>query len=160
MRFAPLVVFGVLLVGVCAQAPAQVIYEPVRYQFDASGNGNVYFYGGTDAAVHARARALSRDPRFGYVGGYQFVSSSRVVSLTRPPVYVDSLPFVDASRFGYTASDAANAAYRNVPTYFRKADLTPQPHRLNHGTIRISNSALPQGTILIVPTGRLSVRAD
>ena len=39
-------------------------------------------------------------------------------------VYSDCRPGVNVSVYGYTSVDARNEAYANVPTYFRKRDLS------------------------------------
>lgn len=105
---------------------AQVIYEPVRYQYETP-RGERYFYGGADPRVHAvagseRCRGYSYATNtHNFDGGNSFNQPSPMSD--RPLIFTDCVPFRDASRFGYTAADAQNEAYANAPTYFRKADL-------------------------------------
>ena len=118
------VALGSLILSTSAMA--QVVYEPVRYQFQ-SPRGETYYYGGTDPRVHMVAGSeLCRG--FGYAtnlhnfdGGNSFNQPSPMHH--RPAVYTDCAPFRDATYFGYTPADARNEAYANAPTYFRKADL-------------------------------------
>jgi hypothetical protein len=108
-----------------ASVSAQVIYEPVQYQY---GDQNKFYYGGTDPHVFARAAAPS-DPgaEWGRVEGYDFASGDTWVhrEMSDQPirVYSDALPTQIASLYGFTATDAANVANASVPRYFRKADV-------------------------------------
>jgi hypothetical protein len=110
---------------VCGKASAQIIYEPVQYQY---GDQNKYYYGGNDPRVHAYAN-FTRDGggRWGRVHGFDFVSGSidthREVIGEPERVFADAVPFQNARLYGYTATDARNEAYSRIPTYFRKADL-------------------------------------
>ena len=105
---------------------AQVVYEPIRYQYETP-RGERYFYGGTDPRVHAIAGSdLCRGYSYGtnlpnFDDGRPFNQPSPIGD--RPVVFTDCVPFRDAYRFGYTPADARNEAYANAPTYFRKADL-------------------------------------
>ena len=131
LRHAFAVALGSLLLSAAA-ASAQVIYEPVRYQYETPC-GESYYYGGVDPRVHAVAGYEARytDARCGFHGyatnlhnfdgGNSFGQPSPLYN--RPAVFTDAIPFRDASRFGYTQADARNEAYANAPTYFRKADL-------------------------------------
>ena len=111
-------------------ALAQIMYEPVRYQYQTP-SGQTYYYGGVDGRVHAAAGYLTGDGvcrgySYGanlhnFDGGNTFNQPSPMYH--REPVFTDCVPFRDARRFGYTAADARNEAYANTPTYFRKADL-------------------------------------
>ena len=107
-------------------AMAQVIYEPIRYQYETP-RGERYFYGGVDPRVHQVAGSeLCRGYSYGtnlhnFDGGNSFNQPSPMSY--RPVVFTDCVPFRDAYRFGYTPADARNEAYANAPTYFRKADL-------------------------------------
>jgi hypothetical protein len=129
LRHAFAVALGLLLLTTAASA--QVIYEPVRYQYETPC-GESYLYGGVDPRVHAVAEYESRyDARCGFHGyatnlhnfdgGNSFGQPSRLYH--RPAVFTDNIPFRDASRFGYNQADARNEAYANAPTYFRKVDL-------------------------------------
>ena len=129
LRHAFAVALGSLVLS--TSTLAQVMYEPVRYQYETPC-GEQYFYGGVDPRVHAVAGYESRyDARCGFHGyatnlhsfdgGNSFGQPSRLYE--RPAVFTDAVPFRDASRFGYTQADARNEAYANAPTYFRKVDL-------------------------------------
>jgi hypothetical protein len=115
---------AVLLVS-ASQSFAQVIYEPVRYQY---GDQKKFYYGGSDPRMIEQAMG-PRDAagRWGRVNGYDFVSSNihthREVNDEPERVYTDALGFENARIYGFTANDARNEAYANIPTYFRKADL-------------------------------------
>ena len=104
---------------------AQIIYEPVQYQY---GDQNKFYYGGSDPSVFERA-AIPSDAGalWGRVNGYDFASGDisvhREVSDQPVRVYSDALPTQNASLFGFTATDAANVANASVPRYFRKADV-------------------------------------
>ena len=118
------VALGSLILSTSAMA--QVIYEPVRYQYQTP-RGATYYYGGTDPRVHMVAGSeLCRGYSYAtnlhnFDGGNTFNQPSPMYD--RPPVYTDCAPFRDARLFGYTQADARNEAYANAPTYFRKADL-------------------------------------
>jgi len=110
-----------------SSAFAQVIYEPVRYQYQTASGGN-YYYGGTDPRVHAVAGYGAACGFHGYAmnlhnfdGGNSFNQPSPMYNM--PVVYTDCIPYRNAAYFGYGAADARNEAYANSPTYFRKADL-------------------------------------
>jgi hypothetical protein len=153
-------------------APAQVIYEPVRYQY---GSAVKFYYGGRDPAVIAAASSyFSMDTR--YFGAYG--------NLAVPPlhVYSDLFPYQDATLFGYTTMDAMNDAYANVPRYFRKADLLQSAERQPDGSLLVLSRAEPghvgpgfvprggieihpykpaaNGPILIIPKGLLEKKSD
>lgn len=108
-------------------AMAQVMYEPIRYQYETP-RGERYYYGGVDPRVHAvapyggvcRGYSYARNLH-NFDGGNTFNQPSPMYD--REPVFTDCVPFRDARYFGYTAADARNEAYANSPTYFRKADL-------------------------------------
>lgn len=121
MRYILLSIFCCVVTAPLAFA--QVIYEPVRFQY---GQKTVFYYGGHNPEIFARARA-----------------NARLAEPTPlpPPVYSDDHPLWNARIFGYTAADARNAANASVPRYFRKADLTPRhsdsllivsPHQMLH----------------------------
>ena len=124
LRCVAVALFSLVL---SASAMAQVVYEPVRYQYETP-QGDKYFYGGVDPRVHAVAGYYGVCGFHGYAtnlhsfdGGNSF--GQPMPYYDRPAVFTDCIPFRDASRFGFTESDARNEAYANSPTYFRKADL-------------------------------------
>src|SRR5688572_20735207 len=94
-----------------SSAFAQVVYEPVRYQYETP-QGGTYFYGGVDPRVHAVAGyEQCRGYSYGgalhnFDGGNSFNQPSPM--FYRAPVFTDCVPLRDASRFGYTPADARN----------------------------------------------------
>lgn len=116
-------------------ASGQTVYLPVTYQYDASGQGNWFYYGGSDPLVFASATAASRDPSFGRSAGFAFHSSRRQVVNDGQQIYSDGAgPGVNVRRYGYTTSDARNAAYAAVPTYIRMSDQQSLATVLPDGT--------------------------
>jgi hypothetical protein len=160
-------------------AMAQVIYEPIRYQYETP-RGEKYYYGGTDPRVHAVAGQHGICRGYSYArnlhnfdGGNSFNQPSPMHH--RAPVFSDCVPFRDASYFGYTPADARNEAYANSPTYFRKADLlasaietpsgalivpanapnyyvAPRHHVYGYPAIRTTTSPVTRpGQVIIIP---------
>ena len=127
---------------------AQIIYEPVRYQY---GDQNKFYYGGSDPGIIRYGMGI-RDAagRYGRVHGYDFVSGNidthREVSGEPEYVYSDCLGYQNARVYGFTATDARNEAYANLPTYFTKRDLM--------------NAAIPTGSGWVVPAHAQPVRWD
>lgn len=113
---------GLVLSGT---ARAQVIYEPVRYQYHAYGKA--YYYGGNDPAMFRFAARRAYFERFVRYGRHPFSNYSGFggnhVLNGDPGVYMDFLPWTDAGNYGFTAADARNDAMSRVPLYFRKSDL-------------------------------------
>jgi hypothetical protein len=110
-----------------SSASAQIIYEPVQYQY---GSDQHYYCGGSDPSVFRMAeRYTDGGGQFGRVHGFAWVSANvmthREVSPEAPRVYADSMPRTNAAIYGYTIDDARNEAYANVPRYFRMRDLLP-----------------------------------
>ena len=141
------------LASYASTATAQVIYEPVRYQYQAPNGGGVFFYGGRDPFVFQQATALSVDPGFGRVRGLAFYSSTRTVRSSRTPVFSDAIPGIDLSGFGLTPASAANFANASVPTYFRKSDLLRAATVLPNGT-RIVPAVAPVASAAPQPAPR------
>ena len=136
-------VAAVALLIVASSASAQVIYEPVRYQY---GDAMKYYYGGDNAMAHAYAdRVACRN-------GYPSSMCDRYTSLyltvgqigERCLVLSDCMPLRNAAVFGYTANDARNEAYCNVPRYFRKRDLLEAAVPAGDGTLVVSAQARPR----------------
>lgn len=103
-----LLLSAIIVSCVASAASAQVFYLPVQYQY---GQGERYYYGGSDPAVFASAERTSAMLRFHRSNNPQ------------PRVYSDLFPYANAAWYGFTPTDARNEAYRNQPRYFRKADL-------------------------------------
>jgi hypothetical protein len=159
--------FG-LVASLGLSASAQVIYEPVQYQYQY--NGCTFYYGGHDPHVFDHvARDIERT-------SYQSLATSVHV---RPHlrVYSDNIPFQNladnsySSYRSYSAADAQNEANANVPLYFRKSDLLRAAQPDVDGTFVVPAHAQPpmdvdirvpaavrsatrptaRGTILIIP---------
>jgi hypothetical protein len=145
----PIAAVVVLFAGTSSLVNAQTIYAPVQYQYGQGAHR--YYYGGSDPAVFEmaeRQRCLDEmsDYRYG-TDGYNaaYVHYRLVGRLER--VYSDCVPYMNARVYGYRQVDAANDAYANVPTYFRKVDL------LRAAVV------LPDGSRVVPPQAR-PVRVD
>lgn len=135
-----------LLLVVASSARAQVIYQPVQYQYS---NGVTYYYGGNDPSMHHYIEHVKC--RNGYpsaITGHHYNSLRHTVGQIGENTFVfsDCLPYRNAAVYGYTAADAHNEAMANMPLYFTKRDLL------------MSAVASPDGT-LIVPASPMSHRA-
>src|SRR5207253_7863498 len=102
-----------IVCALCASSSfAQIYYEPVRYQYSACDRN--YFYGGSDPRVLAHANYYACNTHFkrslhNFDGGTSFDEPAPFFDYEA--VYMDSVPRMDARHFGYTESDARNAAY-------------------------------------------------
>lgn len=138
-----------------SSAFAQIIYQPVTYQY--SSGGSLYYYGGSNPRVHEEAQSLSQEATFGRSNGYAFhsgnIETHREVVHEPTRIYTDMMPFQNARFFGYTANDARNAAYANSATYFRKADAlrVAQPQSDGTWVVPVQADATGHGTIEIRP---------
>jgi hypothetical protein len=140
------------VVCVSSSAFAQIIYEPVQYQY---GSGqNVYYYGGSDPRVHyAAAQPITPGGTWGRVNGWNFASgdlnSHREVSTepTRTFIDVPGFQYSNATFWGYGPDDARNDAYANSTRYFKKSDLLAAAVRMSDGTYHVSAQARPIQTI-------------
>src|SRR5437868_4002907 len=107
-----LIAIAICSVVFCSSAFAQVMYEPVRYQYGSDDDR--YCYGGIDPRVHAYAAAPYFCRRYNYGGtnlhrfdgGNTFNQPSPMYPRER--VFTDCVPGQDASYFGYTCADARN----------------------------------------------------
>jgi hypothetical protein len=161
---------GIALVLIAARgATAQVIYEPVQYQY---GGQYTFYYGGSDPAFFSLGHGRG-EQAWGRVNGFAFYSSTvehfREVTSEPLRVYSDAIPYENAAIYGYTANDARMAAYGNVPRYFRKEDLLAAGVVQGDGTIVVvAAQAQPRAMpargattrptvapILIIPGGQL-----
>jgi len=144
-RFAlQLALCAVSVLLVSSSASAQVIYEPVQYQYKAS---QYYYYGGTNPAVHEYAASpVGGAGRWGRANGYAFVSATRAVVNEPLRAFTDGLPFTNAAIYGFTPADASNEANFNLPRYFRKGDLL--------------NAAVPVDGAFVVPAQAQPIRFD
>ncbi len=154
----------------CSIASAQIIYEPVRYQY---GDGDPYYYGGSDPSVIGHAeqlRALDLRGNTHELDGLNraYLHSRLTGQLTR--IFSDRIPYLNAAAYGFTVTDAANEAYENVPRYFRKGNLLAAAVVLSDGTRVVPAQAEPvcierlapakaaptsRGVILIIPKKNL-----
>jgi hypothetical protein len=142
-----------LLLGAASSASAQVIYEPVQYQYFSGGRA--YYYGGADPQVHIEAHHLSHEQGYGRTQEYAFhsgnIDTHREVVTEPVRVYTDMIPNWNGHVYGYTVDDARNAAYMNSATYFRKADLLRTARVQEDGTWVVPSQPTPRGTIEIRP---------
>ena len=129
-RFA--VALSAVFLSAAPAAFAQVIYEPVQYQYPVGYGNQHYYYGGSNPVVHENARVSPQcQPlQFGYAtnlhrfdGGNSFGQPSPLYY--RPLVFTDCIGggLTNAANFGWLPVDARNEAVANAPTYFRKVDL-------------------------------------
>lgn len=147
-------VLGVALLA--SSASAQVIYEPVQYQF---GEAKKYYYGGSDSRfARFLARQASR-PMYDRPTDYG-LNGSRVDAFGEPVtcvprVYSDWYPYENANVYGYTPTDAYNEANANVPLYFTKRDAVLAATRMDciapQRVLTTRPAAMKKGTILIIP---------
>ena len=141
--FAPALAAVVLSAVVSSSASAQVIYEPVRYQY---GDALKYYYGGNNGAMHAYAdQVLCRNgyPSSMY-GNYTSLYNTLGQIGEKKLVLTDCMPLRNAAVFGFDANDARNEAYANVPRYFRKGDLLNAAVTAADCTLVVSAQAMPR----------------
>src|SRR3954466_6830101 len=136
---------------VVSSASAQIIYEPVRYQY---GGQTPWYYGGNDPEMFRfadRDHSEAHDGFFAARGNYM---THHEVNYRLPRVYADHMQRTNAATYGYTPDDARNEAYRNAPRYFRKRDLlncaVQDVDGAWHVPAQISNVE-PSGTMEIKP---------
>lgn len=158
-QFAVGVLVVLCAVVMSSKASAQIVYEPVQYQY---GEQNKYYYGGNDPRVHAYANATQDGGgRWGRVHGFDFVSGSidthREVTGEPERVFADSIPFQNARIYGYTATDARNEAYDRMPTYFRKADLLATAVPQTDGSWLVPATPQAQGVVVYPQPARMMV---
>lgn len=148
---------------IASSAGAQIIYEPVRYQY---GQGRTWYYGGSDPRMFRVAEGpASGAGRWGRVQGWAFVSGNvhthREVATEMPRVFSDAIGYRNAYPYGYTATDARNEAYARVPRYFRKADLLETAEQQTDGSLLVPSQPRPGGPRIyqsIPPAAPLPVR--
>lgn len=108
---------------VVSSATAQIVYEPVRYQF---GGQTPFYYGGNDPDMFRFAGREYSEAHDGFAAARGDIMVHREVSQLRPHVYVDQFQRSNATVYGYTIDDARNDAYANATRYFRKRDIVAQ----------------------------------
>ena len=117
---------GALIVAALASsaASAQVIYEPVQYEYHV-GSDYKFYYGGDNPLVfeHARRVACLREAGAWVREGRYGVGHLHPGLIGAPPyrVFSDCAPLQNAAAYGFTPADARNEAYARVPQYFTKA---------------------------------------
>lgn len=145
-KFAPAAAV-VLLSVVASSASAQVIYEPVQYQY---GEAMKYYYGGSNPGMHAYADRVAC--RNGYpssmLNSYSSLYNTVGQIGERRLVLSDCMPYRNAAVFGYDANDARNEAYANVPRYFRKSDLLAAAIPAGDGTLVVPAQARPSAAAM------------
>ncbi len=108
------------------RAWGRTIHAPIVYQYrvvGAEGGERVFYYGGDDPSVFARAL---RDCRVAAAMG-------REVADARPWIYSDAIPFWNAWIWGVTVDDARNEAYRSAPRHFVKGPATGRGETAGNG---------------------------
>jgi len=114
----------VLLLAAASSARAQVIYQPLQYQY-GMGDGVAYYYGGNRPATHEYVERVKCHDGFpSGVTGSHYNGMRGVLGQTTEKCYV----FTDcihgnAAVYGYTAVDAQNEMMSNLPLYYTKRDL-------------------------------------
>lgn len=111
------IIFAAMILAAGATGlSAQVIYQPVQYQF--SDGHACFYYGGQNPSVIVRGynnlRLGQDQSHIGGGGNFYPLPSA---------VYSDQMPMWNAALYGYTPEDAHNDANAAVPTYFRKIDI-------------------------------------
>lgn len=163
----PAVLIALVCFGCVSSASGQVFYEPVQYQYHYGSH--TFYYGGHDPRVFDYAASE--------ISAQVYSSVATIDHGTRGDrVYTDQFQIgnvADNSYTGYssfTANDARNEAYNNVPRYFRKRDLLRAAVMTEDGTLMVPAQAhpiidirvirpfnveaapvVPKGTILVIP---------
>jgi|tagenome__1003787_1003787.scaffolds.fasta_scaffold20176177_1 hypothetical protein len=111
-----------LLLVLASSATAQVIYQPVQYQYT---NGMTYYYGGNNPAMLRHIEHVKcHDGYPNSVTGHHYTTLYNTLRQTTEPTYVFTDCFHgNAAVYGYTSVDACNEAMANVPLYYTKRDL-------------------------------------
>ena len=152
---------------VASSANAQVIYEPVQYQY-VHPAGFTYYYGGSDPIQHEYAEHVAC--RNGYPSEHTFQGFSGLyhtvgqIGERHPVVLTDCLPLRNAAVYGYRVEDAQNEANANVPRYFRKGDLVAAARPAGDGTLVVPAHLKPHAAnhdapAQAVQTGEVKPRA-
>jgi hypothetical protein len=151
---------------VASSATAQIIYEPVQYQYNHPG-GFTYYYGGSDPLQHAYAKHVAC--RNGYPSEHTFNGLSGLHQTIgqigeKHVVLTDCLPLRNAAVYGYRVEDAVNEANASVPRFFRKADLIAAARPAGDGTLVVPANLKPHAAhhdapMQAVHTGEVKPRA-
>jgi hypothetical protein len=149
-----------LLAALCASSAfAQILYEPIHYQY-STGNGDEKFcYGGSDPRILCYANNYCPAYHYGGINIHRFDAGASFNQPSpmyqRERVFSDCVRGLDASYFGYTCADARNDAYANAPLYFRKADLINSAIREPDGSLTVPSS----GQIYVAPVRTAPARS-
>jgi hypothetical protein len=140
------------LFALVSSASAQIIYQPVKYQYEAGGT--IYYYGGSNPAVHEVAREpYSPGGSWGRVNGYAFVSgdirSFRAEAWEPTRVYSDATGTYNAGLLGMTPDNARDEAYANAARYFVKRDLINTAIPMEDGSYVVPAHAKSGGTVSV-----------
>jgi hypothetical protein len=142
---------SIAVLSLASAASAQVIYEPVKYQYSM---GDTYlYYGGSNPRVFQEAWShyqLNNQPRSYDWHGHERTTIRKGLTGRAPYVYTDAAPYVNASLYGYTDLDARNEAYSNVPTYFRKRDILAAGVVQADGSLLVRADARPAVPVRVV----------
>ena len=77
-RLAVALAGALSLLLVSSSSFAQIIYEPVRYQYSAGGS--LYYYGGSDPRMHCHAASpVGAGQSWGRINGWDFASGDLLV---------------------------------------------------------------------------------
>ena len=104
---------------VVSSASAQIIYEPIRYQY---GGQTPFYYGGHDPEVFRFAQRDYAQAHDGFIEYHSDLRTFRVVSDVAPACMWMNCR-VAMPQFTATRWLMRNAAYQNAPRYFCKRDL-------------------------------------
>jgi hypothetical protein len=160
----------VLACIIVSSASAQIIYEPVQYQY--GGTQAPFYYGGNDPDMFRFAEREYALAHSGFAMAHGDVTQYYAVDLTYPHVYIDQLPRTNAAIYGYNANDARNDAYANAARYFTKRGamhyavqdetgawhIPPQVSGMHSGTIEIKPYVRPTvapSPVIVIPKDML-----
>jgi hypothetical protein len=136
-----------ILLAVASSARAQVIYQPLQYQYS---NDVTYYYGGNDPSMHSYIEHVKCRNGFpSAITGSHHNSLRHTLGQIGEHEYVfsDCLKYRNAAVYGYTADDAANEAMANMPLYYTKRDLLAAAVPAGDGTLEVPAMGLPHGAM-------------
>lgn len=118
-----------------SSARAQVIYEPVQYQFGT--NPHIYYAGNDPGMLHYIEHEKCRNGYPNAITGLQSDGLRHAPLRLREGefVYSDCIGYRNAYVYGYTVTDVRNEAYMAVPRYFTKHDLLDSAEVATDGTL-------------------------
>jgi hypothetical protein len=158
--------FAAVLVSVFpAIASAAIVFEPVQYQYRTPVQDRpAFYYGGSNPAafvagiVRQQRYAIGASPvrDIGFHNTWVGTLTDNLIHHgdfgSFPVTYTDLLPpGMNAFPLGFTADDARNDAYGNVPRYFHKRDLMGSAVVLPNRVVVIPAQAPLPGTLEMMP---------